>query len=150
MKRILHLVLVKNITFKSSYNWFKDWFTTLIDPHFDSVLATALTIHFFTPLFFFCNWLLHRWNGFYTWSQPKISLLSPLITDPFLVFALLALGQWGERELMSKKFMYAIQYTQPLFSKSEDSKCNWITTLMWLKVEMEEIKLLAPLQASKS
>ena len=31
---------------------------------------------FFTPLFFFCNWILHIWNGFYT---SKISLLSPLI-----------------------------------------------------------------------
>ena len=34
--------------------------------------------HFFFPLFFLCNWLLHRWNGFYTWSQSKISLLGPL------------------------------------------------------------------------
>ena len=27
---------------------------------------------FFTPLFFFCNWILHIWNGFYTWSHSKI------------------------------------------------------------------------------
>ena len=25
MKRVLHLVSVKNISFKSSYNWFKYW-----------------------------------------------------------------------------------------------------------------------------
>ena len=25
--------------------------------------------HFFTPLLFFCNWILHIWNGFYTWSH---------------------------------------------------------------------------------
>ena len=29
---------------------------------------------FFTPLFFFCNWIIHIWNGFYTKSQSKISL----------------------------------------------------------------------------
>ena len=23
----------------------------------------------FLPHFFFCNWILHIWNGFYTWSQ---------------------------------------------------------------------------------
>ena len=32
-------------------------------------------IHLFTPLFLFCNWLPHRWNWFYTWSESKISLL---------------------------------------------------------------------------
>ena len=42
---------------------------------------------FFTPLFFFCNWLLHRWNGFYTWSQSNISLLSPLIISSKLTFS---------------------------------------------------------------
>ena len=31
---------------------------------------------FFYPTFFFCNWILHIWNGFYT---SKISLSSPLI-----------------------------------------------------------------------
>ena len=41
---------------------------------------------FFTPLFFFCNWLLHRLNGFYTWSQSKISLLSPLVIGSKLRF----------------------------------------------------------------
>ena len=39
-------------------------------------LNGKISRHFFTPLFFFCNWILHIWNGFYT---SKISLLSPLI-----------------------------------------------------------------------
>ena len=39
--------------------------------------------HFFTPLFFFCNWILHIWNGFYT---SKILLLSPLIIGSKLTF----------------------------------------------------------------
>ena len=33
---------------------------------------------FFYPTFFFCNWILHIWNRFYT---SKISLWSPLIID---------------------------------------------------------------------
>ena len=45
----------------------------------DPPLMDTISRHFFTALFFFCNWILHRWNGFYTWSQSKISLLSPLI-----------------------------------------------------------------------
>ena len=32
-------------------------------PPFMELLVT----HFFTPTFFFCNWILHTWNGFYTW-----------------------------------------------------------------------------------
>ena len=36
-------------------------------------LNGKISRHFFTPLFFFCNWILHIWNGFYT---SKISLLS--------------------------------------------------------------------------
>ena len=39
--------------------------------------------HFFTSLFFFCNWILHIWNRFYT---SKISLLSPLIIGSKLTF----------------------------------------------------------------
>ena len=41
---------------------------------------------FFYPTFFCCYWLLHRWNGFYTWSQSKISLLSPLMIGSKLTF----------------------------------------------------------------
>ena len=49
---------------------------------------------FFYPTFFFCNWLLHRWNGFYTWSQSKISLLSPLIIGSKLTF-ISSFGAWS-------------------------------------------------------
>ena len=45
---------------------------------------------FFTPLFFFCNWILHIWNGFYT---SKISLLSPLIIGSKLTF-ISGSGRW--------------------------------------------------------
>ena len=31
---------------------------------------------FFTPCFFFCNWILLIWNGFYTWSQSKFIILN--------------------------------------------------------------------------
>ena len=41
----------------------------------------------FYPTFFFCNWILHIWNGFYTWSHSKISLLSPLIIGSKLTFS---------------------------------------------------------------
>ena len=47
----------------------------------------------FYPTFFFCNWLLHRWNRFYTWSQSKISLLSPLWIDSKLTF-ISSSGRW--------------------------------------------------------
>ena len=46
--------------------------------------------HFFTPLFFFCNWILHIWNGFYT---SKISLLSPLMIGSKLTFISRS-GRW--------------------------------------------------------
>ena len=46
-------------------------------------LNGKISRHFFTPLFFFCNWILHIWNGFYIWSQSKISLLSPLIVNNY-------------------------------------------------------------------
>ena len=46
-------------------------------------LMAQISRHFFTPLFFFCNWILHIWNGFYT---SKISLLSPLIIGSKLTF----------------------------------------------------------------
>ena len=45
------------------------------------------TFFIFSPLFFFCNWILHIWNRFYTWSQSKISLLSPLIIGLKLTFS---------------------------------------------------------------
>ena len=45
---------------------------------------------FFTPLFFFCNWILHIWNGFYT---SKISLSSPLIIGSKLTF-ISSTGRW--------------------------------------------------------
>ena len=41
---------------------------------------------FFTQLFFFCNWILHIWNGFCTWSQSKISLSTPLIISSKFTF----------------------------------------------------------------
>ena len=44
----------------------------------------------FTPLFFFCNWILHIWNGFYT---SKISLLGPLIIGSKLTF-ISSSGRW--------------------------------------------------------
>ena len=47
-------------------------------------LMAQISRHFFTPLFFFCNWILHIWNGFYT---SKISLLSPLINGSKLTFS---------------------------------------------------------------
>ena len=40
-------------------------------------LMALISIHFLPP-FFFCNWTLHIWNGFYTWSQPKLSFLKVL------------------------------------------------------------------------
>ena len=43
-------------------------------------LNRHISIHLFTPLFFFCNWILLIWNGFYTWSQSKLSFFSPLIS----------------------------------------------------------------------
>ena len=42
-------------------------------------LMAQISRHFFTSLFFLCNWILNIWNRFYTWSQSKISFLSPLI-----------------------------------------------------------------------
>ena len=39
------------------------WFLQLgVDP---PPLIAQISRHFFTPLFFFCNWILHIWNGFY-------------------------------------------------------------------------------------
>ena len=40
--------------------------------------------------FFFCNWILHIWNGFYT---SKISLLSPLIIGSKFTF-ISSSGRW--------------------------------------------------------
>ena len=37
-----------------------------------------ISIHFY-PTFFFCNWILLIWNGFYTWAQSKFSFSSPNI-----------------------------------------------------------------------
>ena len=45
---------------------------------------------FFYPTFFFCNWILHIWNGFYT---SKISLWSPLIIGSKLTF-ISGSGRW--------------------------------------------------------
>ena len=45
---------------------------------------------FFYPTFFFCNWILHIWNGFYT---SKISLWSPLIIGSKLTF-ISSSGRW--------------------------------------------------------
>ena len=53
-------------------------------------LNGKISRHFFTPLFFFCNWVLHIWNGFYT---SKISLLSPLIIGSKLTF-ISSSGRW--------------------------------------------------------
>ena len=39
------------------------------------------------------HWLLHRWDGFYTWSQSKILLLSPLIIGSKLTF-ISSSGRW--------------------------------------------------------
>ena len=36
--------------------------------------------------FFICNWIFHIWNGFYTWSQSKISFFSPFIIGLELTF----------------------------------------------------------------
>ena len=41
----------------------------------------------FYPTFFICNWILHIWNGFFTWSQSKISRLSPLKIGSKLTFS---------------------------------------------------------------
>ena len=41
--------------------------------------AYALFPSIYLPYFFFCNWFLHTWNEFYTWSQSKISFSYPLI-----------------------------------------------------------------------
>ena len=57
------------------------------------LLLDKISRHFFTPLFFFCNWILHRWNGIYTWSQKKISFLSPLIIYLKLTF-ISSTGRW--------------------------------------------------------
>ena len=43
-----------------------------------TILVAQISRHFWPHFFFFCNWILHIWNGFYTWSQSKISFLSPL------------------------------------------------------------------------
>ena len=40
------------------------------------VISMILFFPFFSSIFFFCNWILHIWNEFYT---SKISLLSPFI-----------------------------------------------------------------------
>ena len=53
-------------------------------------LMDIVSRHFFTPLFFFCNWILHIWNGFYT---SKIPLLSPLIIGSELTF-ISSSGRW--------------------------------------------------------
>ena len=42
---------------------------------FEPPLMDIISRLSFIPLFFFCNWILHIWNGFYTWFQSKISLL---------------------------------------------------------------------------
>ena len=52
-------------------------------------------------IFFFCNWILHIWNGFYTWSQSKISFLRPLIRTPSIVKGnkslYLVWSKWGSQ-----------------------------------------------------
>ena len=53
-------------------------------------LMAQISIHFFYPTLFFCNWILHIWNGFYT---SKISLLSPLIIGSELTF-ITSSGRW--------------------------------------------------------
>ena len=53
-------------------------------------LNGKISRHFFNPLFFFCNWILHIWNGFYT---SKISLLSSLIIGSKLTF-ISSSGRW--------------------------------------------------------
>ena len=53
-------------------------------------LMAQISRHFFYPTFFFCNWILHIWNGFYT---SKISLLSPLIIGSKLTF-ISSSGRW--------------------------------------------------------
>ena len=47
MKQILHLVSVKNITFKSSYNWFKIDIIRLLRP------PTAIFRHFNFHFFYY-------------------------------------------------------------------------------------------------
>ena len=42
---------------------------------------------FFTPLFSFAIKSFFIWNGFYTWSQSKVSLLGPLIIGSKLTFS---------------------------------------------------------------
>ena len=56
----------------------------------DPPLMDIISRPFSTPLFFFCNWILHIWNRFYT---SKISLLSPLIIGSKLTF-ISSSGHW--------------------------------------------------------
>ena len=53
---------------------------------------------FFYPTFFFCNWILHIQNGFYTSSQSKILLLSPLIIGSKLT-SISSSGAWSNESL---------------------------------------------------
>ena len=41
---------------------------------------------------FFCTWILFIWNGFYIWSQSKLSFLSPFIIGSKLTFS-----RWSDR-----------------------------------------------------
>ena len=58
-----------------------------------SIKNPVISRHFLHHFFLFCNWILHIWNGFYIWSQSKISLLSPLIIGSKLTFISSA-GRW--------------------------------------------------------
>ena len=57
----------------------------------------------FYPICFFCNWILHMRNRFYTWSQSKISLLSPLINGSKSTF-------WG---CSDRRLPYSAMFTSP-------------------------------------
>ena len=82
--------------------------------------------HFFTPLFFFCNWILQIWNGFYTWHLSKMSLLSPLIIGSKLTFFGYRVGlekvQGGP--LVALQLVQLLQLVSLNFFPFEKTICN--------------------------
>ena len=119
MKRILHLVSVKNITFKSSYNWFKIDIFRLVRP------LTAIFSHIQGHLNYCC---LIEFCNFTNITNSCITCLPPLIErnkcPPFcsaFVWNCVQFAKVGQRvfQIVLKRVMYLLKTAtntgQPIF-----------------------------------
>ena len=111
-------------------------------------LMAQISRHFFTPLFFFCTWILHIWNGFYT---SKISLLSPLIIGSKLTFISNS-GAWSNEtpppHETESLILIVWKYCLAFNVQSIIRKNGWIqnlfkdTEIQWKKAKCHLIALL--------